>query len=90
MSSKFVVSLSGRNGSVVIECVVGFGAVVHPTTGGFVSTIPNCGFAFERLSREIVELATGPVNLMEAMELDVNYRKTLTRECCRQSLIVPA
>ena len=44
------------------------------------STIPSGGFVFERLTKEITDAANGPVSLMECMNFDILYRKTLTRK----------
>lgn len=36
----------------------------------------------ERLNKEISEVAEGPVNLLETIGIEIQFRKTLTRKCC--------
>jgi hypothetical protein len=35
----------------------------------------------ERLNKEIAEVAEGPVNLLETIGIEIQFRKTLTRKC---------
>ena len=44
-------------------------------------TVRKPQIMLERLSKEIAEVADGPVNLLETMGFEIQFRKTLTRKC---------
>jgi hypothetical protein len=75
----YTYSLSERRGFTVIECVICFAVVPDPASGALISTAPAAGLVMERLTKEMVKAADGPVNLVEAMGFPVNFRKVLTR-----------
>ena len=56
-----------------------FAVVPDPSSGALASTAPAAGLVMERLTKEMVKAADGPVNLVEAMGFPVNFRKVLTR-----------
>ncbi len=56
-----------------------FAVVPDPASGALISTAPAAGLVMERLTKEMVKAADGPVNLVEAMGFPVNFRKVLTR-----------
>ena len=72
--------LSNRKGFTVIECVVCFAVVPHPATGALTATISSSGLVLERLSREMVKVADGPVNLIEYTKIPITFKKILTRK----------
>ncbi len=57
-----------------------FAVVPSPKSGALESTVPAGGLIIERLSRDVVKYADGPVNLLEATQLPVMYQKILTRK----------
>jgi hypothetical protein len=67
------------NGNTVIEGVVGFSVVVDPKYSAFVSTVRHPAVMFSRLSKEEVKVADVPLRILETMDLDVSFRKVLTR-----------
>ena len=76
---------SGSGAVPVVEGLVGFAVarvLAHsapaPPLFFFASTTPSPKIALERLSKEVADKANGPVNLLEAMGMEVLYRKTLT------------
>lgn len=72
--------MHGLRGVVMLECIVSFAVVKHPKTGAYISTSPRGVMVCERLAKEIEKKAIGPLNLMEYMEVDFQYRKVLTRK----------
>jgi hypothetical protein len=50
------------------------------TAAALVSTSPQGGIVMQRLSREVVKHADGPVNLIEYTRIPVTFKKVLTRE----------
>lgn len=51
-------------------------------TGYFYScTVATPQLMLERLNKEIAEVAEGPVNLLETIGIEIQFRKTLTRKC---------
>jgi hypothetical protein len=71
--------LEGK-GFTVIEGVVGFAVIPDPKHGAAVASLPRPGILFERLTKEAVKVADGPLRLLERMDVDVSFRKTLTRK----------
>jgi hypothetical protein len=71
--------LEGK-GFTVIEGVVGFAVIPDPKHGAVVASLPRPGILFERLTKEAVKVADGPLRLLERMDVDVSFRKTLTRK----------
>ena len=69
--------LSLKSGITFIECVVGFGAIQHPKSLAYVSTVLHPKIAIVRLSSEILRIADGPVNLLEATNIHLFYKKVL-------------
>lgn len=65
----------------IVEGVVGFGVVLDSKNSAYTATTRHPSLMFERLSREAVRVADGPMNLLETMELDFHFRKVLTRKC---------
>ncbi len=65
---------------MVIEAVVGFSVVVDPKYSSFVSTMKDPSIMFCRLSKEEVKIADGPLRLLETMDLNISFRKVLTRK----------
>jgi hypothetical protein len=50
-------------------------------TGHFYScTVMTPQIMLERLNKEIAEVAEGPVNLLETIGIEIQFRKTLTRK----------
>jgi hypothetical protein len=76
--------LEGK-GFTVIEGVVGFAVIPDPKHGAAVASLPRPGILFERLTKEAVKVADGPLRLLERMDVDVSFRKTLTRKSGRVS-----
>lgn len=68
-----------KHGLVVVEGFPGF-AVVETVNGVLVSTNPSPGIALERLSREIVSVADGPIRLLEETPCSFVFQRTLTRK----------
>lgn len=68
----------GRKDVAVVECVVGFAVVPHPKTAALCPTVPSPVIIFERLSKEIEDQADGPLRLMESIDMEAIYDKTLT------------
>lgn len=68
----------GRKDVAVVEGVVGFAVVPHPKTGAFCPTVNLPCIIYERLSKEIEDLASGPLRLMENLDMQPSYDKTLT------------
>ena len=66
-----------------------------PTTGGEVAghfyscTVITPQIMLERLNKEVAEVAEGPVNLLETIGIEVQFRRTLTRKCMRLSHLDP-
>lgn len=67
-------------GFTVIEGAVGFAVVPDAKSSAVVATLPRPAILFERLSKEAVKVADGPLRLLERMDVDVSFRKTLTRK----------
>jgi hypothetical protein len=64
---------------VVVEGVVGFAVVPHPTTKALSATNIYASFMLERLSKDISDIAEGPANLMETLPTMFLYKKVITR-----------
>lgn len=73
----------------MIEAALGFGVVPDPKSGAYVSTLKSPSIVFERLSKEEVKVADGPLRLLETMDLDISFRKVLTRKCTTVPLSLP-
>ena len=82
-----VTRLEGK-GFTVIEGVVGFAVVPDPRHGAAVATLPSPGILFERLSKDAVKVADGPLRLLERMDVDISFRKTLTRKASSYYVLV--
>lgn len=65
---------------VVIEGVVGFAVVNDSRYKDALRATNPPAVMFERLSREAVKIADGPMNLLETMDMEFYFRKTLTRK----------
>ena len=54
----------------------------HVDAGGYfyACTIASPQLLLERLGKDIAEVADGPVNLLDTLGIDIQFRKTLTRE----------
>lgn len=70
--------LGGNKKTAFIEGVVGFAVVPNPVTDALTSTIPNPSIALERMSTETADIANGAVNLLEALDWTIIFRKVLT------------
>ncbi len=68
----------GHKNIVVVESAVGFAVVLHPKAKAYVPTFRTPSLVFERLTKEVEDVAIGPCNLMEYMDLEIHYRKNLT------------
>lgn len=68
----------GRKDIAVIECVVGFAVVPHPKSGAYCPTTQTPSIIFERLSKEIEDIADGPLRTMENIDVAAFFDKTLT------------
>ena len=64
----------------MLEAAIGFAVVVDPKSSAFISTVKSPAIVFERMSKEKVKIADGPLRLLETMNLEVNFRKVLTRK----------
>jgi hypothetical protein len=81
-------SLEEKKGAVVVECAMSFavvpqslgGAPSSPAAAALVSTCPLGGIVMQRLSREVVKHADGPVNLIEYTQIPITFKKILTRK----------
>ena len=62
-----------------MEGVVGFAVVPDPKHSAMVATTPRPALLFERLTKESIKTADGPLRLLERMDVEVHFRKTLTR-----------
>ena len=71
-------AFTGRKDIAVVEGVVGFAVVVHPKTGAFCPTLSRPAVVFERLSKEIEDIADGPLRLLEHTSMETMFDKTLT------------
>ena len=71
-------SVNGKAGITCIDGAVGFGVVQVPPLGAYCATVPSPSFAFVRLSKEIVRVAEGPLNLLETTNIYILYKKTIT------------
>jgi hypothetical protein len=63
-----------------VEGVVAFAVVLDAKYSAYIATTQYPAVMLERLSREAVKVADGPMNLLETMEMDFSFRKVLTRE----------
>ena len=77
-SQAIKAEFDGRKDIAVIEGAVGFAVVPHPKNRAFVPTVRDPSILFERLDKEAERIAEGPCNLLECMDVEVYYRKTLT------------
>lgn len=68
----------GRKDVAVVEGVVGFAVVPHPKTGAYCPTVRLPCIIYERLSKEIEDVASGPLRLMENLDMQPSFDKTLT------------
>lgn len=69
-------------GFTVLEAAVGFAVVLDPRNSALVSTVGSPGVVFQRLSKEEVRIADGPLRLLETMSVVSYFRKTITRKYC--------
>lgn len=67
-------------GCTVLEASIGFAVVIDPRSNACISTVKHPAVVFERLSKEKVKIADGPLRLLETMDLDIYFRKVLTRK----------
>ena len=70
--------LSDKRGFIVIEGGVNFAVVPKGKGNSLVSTVSQSGFVMERLSKDIVKFADGPVNLIEATDFPILFQKMIT------------
>lgn len=64
----------------MIEAVLGFAVVHDPRYSAYVSTVRHPAICFQRLTKEEVKIADGPLRLLESMDLRTNFRKNITRK----------
>lgn len=76
--SIFKDGLSNMAGVAFVDCAIGFAVVPHPNNGAYCATVTKPRIVIERLSKEIENMALGPVNLIESMGFEVLFRKSLT------------
>lgn len=62
---------------------MGFAAILDPRYSALVSTTKVPSLLFQRMSKEEVKIADGPMRLLETMDLDISFRKILTRKLFR-------
>lgn len=74
----FIYSLSGKSHITSLECVVGFAVTQNPRTLAYAASTTTPCMAMPRFSEEVNRVAEGPVNLLEAVNIHILYRKTLT------------
>lgn len=79
-NSDVVKEVLENKGFIVIEAVVGFAVVLDPKYSACISTLVNPSILFERLTKENEKSADGPLRLLESMDIQVFFRKTLTRQ----------
>eukprot|EP01038_Epipyxis_sp_PR26KG_P010655 gene10655-14310_t len=70
--------LSGKAGFTVIEAVIGFAVALDPKSSAYVSTQLSPSIVYERLTKEAVKVADGPMSLLEHMNVTTYFRKALT------------
>lgn len=63
-----------------MEGVVGFAVIYKAKYSAYAPTLPLKALVFERLTSEVARVANGPLNLFEALDLTIYYRKVLTRK----------
>lgn len=68
------------SGFTVLETAVGFAVVLDPRNSALVSTIKSPSIIYQRLTKEEVEIADGPLRLLETMSLVTYFRKNVTRK----------
>ena len=71
-------AFTGRKDLAIVEGIVGFAVVYDNKYKAYIPTEAYPAIVLERLSKETSDIANGPCNLLENMDLYVNYRKTLT------------
>lgn len=70
---------SGGKSVVIIDCIIGFGVVVHPNNNKcLISTTTKPKIIMDRLTKEIMDQADGPVNLIESLKFDIIFKRGLT------------
>lgn len=62
------------SGAVCLECVVGFSVVQDSRSKSFMSLIFHPSIVMPRLGKDIARVAEGPVNLLEATNIQILYR----------------
>ena len=62
------------SGTVCLECVVGFSVVQDSRSKSFMSLIFHPSIVMPRLGKDIAGVAEGPVNLLEATNIQILYR----------------
>ena len=77
-NSDVVKDILQNKGLTVIEGVFGFAVVLDPKYSAYISTIIHPSILFERLTKENEKAADGPLRLLEDMDVQVYFRKTLT------------
>jgi ketopantoate reductase len=70
--------LSAKENVTVIEAAIGFAVVLDPKYSAFTPTIRHPAIVFERLTKDMINVADGPLSLLEHMNVTVHFRKNLT------------
>jgi hypothetical protein len=63
----------------VLEAAIGFAVVMDPRNSALVSTVGTPAIVYQRLTKEEVQVADGPLRLLETMSLITYFRKNITR-----------
>lgn len=81
-------STSTDSSIAVVEGLVGFACVPVPFSTDssssayyYACTLSSPKVMLERLNNDIATVAEGPVNLLETLDLQIQFRKNLTRKC---------
>lgn len=77
---RFFIFRAELSGFSVLEAAVGFAVVMDPRNSALVSTVTTPGIVFQRLTKEEVEIADGPLRLLETMSVVSYFRKNITRK----------
>ncbi len=64
----------------MVEGCPGFAVVLHPKNSALCATTRDPAVVFERLSKEDIKVADGPLNLLQTMDIRIFFRKVLTRK----------
>ena len=70
--------LSSEKNIAMIECTVGFAVIPHPVSGALTPTTLQPSIGMERMNNEINKIAEGAVNLMDTIDMHMQFEKQLT------------